>query len=456
MRVLLSWVPRWLLALPLGCAGAVSLDDPEGSSGAPMSGAGPFGADPTRDAEGGDQGGSEGSLDGDAPKLDVAPDLPLPPGSCDPDCQVELTTAWTYDGFAGPLGLDPDDRVQVIVDPEGGVMVAEQRQGAITLARLDAYGQELWTLPLALPCAPCRLVELGLHPSGDLLLAGHGLDLGGSPVALAARIELGGPNVEWITSTALVEGRGIVPRAGSLVVRDEARLFQPVLEGSVRDGLEWLDLLAYDAASGERVSTSPLANGLASGDAPEPRAARDSTGWLVVSHPAWPGVASLTGMVLWLDADGTQVVATGTRSEPSRRLVTDSAGRTLTLGQPPGPTSSALFLDSGRVQQPEEWSLLLALSTTGHPALAVDGYGHAHILARFEPRVPDQVVDPAVQVMRWSEVGDLVWTLVLSLALDDVADPVSLSLTPAGDLVIGGFVAGVRHVEMLRPGCRCG
>lgn len=439
------WTWVLALALPLGCGATVSLDDPVGSSGGEgLTGAGPFG--PSNEAGHGDDAALDtGALDAGEPKLDVAPDVPLPPGACGPDCQVELTTAWTYDGPAGSPPLEPADQLLVIAQAGGLVAVAEARQGAITLARLDPSGQELWTLPLALPCDPCRLVELGLHPSGDLLLAGHGIDDTGSPVALAARVELGGPELVWLTSTPLMSGSGIVARAGSVVVHDDGLLLQPTLEAN-GDGLERLGLLTYDEAGGALVSGDSLAAGFASGDAPPPRAAVDTRGTVVVGHPAWTGAELLLGTVRWLDGIGPDVLAMASRAEPPLQLAAAPDGRVLSLAQA-GATGGVLALESGSLDDPEQWSLLYALEASGQPTLAVDGNGHAHVLARV-PR--------GLQVLRFTEEAELIWKLVLPLALDAVSAPVSLALTPSGELVVGGFVGGARHVELLWHSCGCG
>lgn len=450
-----------LLAAVLGCGPTVSLDDPDpaGSSGT-STGGGPFGVLSAST----DEGATLGVLD-DGPrldlsdaKLDVAPEIPLPPGSCMPDCQHTLDRVWAYDGFADGAPLDPEDHVAVIAEPDGGFTVAEERQGQLRLARLSEHGQEQWTMPLGLPCDPCRLVELAIHPSGDLLIAGHGLDATRSPVALAARVELGGPQLVWATSTPLATGTGITPRAGSLIVYDADLLHQPVLAASTTAGIERLELLAYDGATGGLVSTELVATDLASGSAPAPRAAYDAAGALVVAHPRWDLGATLSGRVSWLAGVDGEVLAIGPRVEPSLRMAVDFDRRVLTLGQTPGARQSLLYLDSGQQRDPEQWQLVYVLPTVTSrtPALAVDGYGHAHVVARTAAGRPGLEGSTALEVLRWSDDGNLVWKLSLPLALDPVDEPVSLALAFFGDLVIGGFVAGARHVELRRHGCDCG
>ena len=442
----------------LGCGPTVSLDEPDaatGSSGT-STGAGPFGLLTDDGAP------TLGSLDdgvrldlGGSEKLDVAPDLPLPPGSCPPDCQLELDLVWTYDGFADGVPLDPRDHVAV-VEQDDAVIVAEQRQGELVLARISQFGQEQWTLPLWLPCEPCQLVSLQRLSSGDLLLAGHGVDASGMPASFAARVDLDGPDVVWTNSTPLAPGAGIVPRAGSAVVLDDL-MFQPVLEAS-RGGGEQLGVLVYDLIGGESFHSGSLATGLPTGDAPPPLATLDANAMMVVAHPSSTGAASPSGTVRWLSTPDLGKVALDDRIAPAVGLAAAPSGSTLTLGVAPETRQSLLYLDSGAAYDPSLWQIIHVLPTVtpSRPALAVDEHGHAHVLARTAQGSPGRERDVALEVLRWSEEGMLVWKLTLPVALDQVDEPVSLDLRPDGALVIGGFVAGARHVEQRQRVCTCG
>lgn len=443
----------------LGCGPTVSLDVPDTASGTggTSTGAGPFGPLTADDGDAMPGSLDDGMrLDVDAVKLDV-PDLPLPPGWCSPDCPLELDLAWTYDGFSdGSTPLDPRDHVAVVVEADGAVMVAEERQGEITLARLSQFGQEQWTLPLSLPCDPCHLAGLRLLYAGDLLLAGHGLDATGTPVAFAARVAPSGPDIVWSTITPLASGPGIVPRAGSAVVLDDF-FFQPVLEAAPDRGVEQLGLLGYDLLGGGIFHEGAVATGLPSGDAPPPLATLDATGALVLTHPAPAGDGSSSGTVRWLSTPGLEELAVGTRVEPSLRLAATPNGSTLTLGVTAGSHQSILYLDSGDAILPGFWQVIhvLANVTRSSPALAVDEHGHSHVLARTAQGSPDRERAVELEVLRWSDDGTLVWAQSLPVALDQVDEPVSLALRRGGALVIGGFVAGARHVEERVPLCVC-
>ena len=444
----------------LGCGPAVSLDEPttaDESSGT-STGAGPFG--PLTAGEDGltlDGLDDDSRLDWPSVKLDVAPDPPPPPDdSCPPDCQRQLDLVWSYDGFASVEPLAPQDRVLAIVEEVGSIVIAEERHGELELARVSPTGQELWTLPLALPCDPCRLVDLALLPSGDLLLAGHGFDRSGMPAALAVRVELSKPLVRWATSTPLAPGRDVAPRAGSLVVHDDL-LFQPVLEAAPDDGFEQLRLFAYDLSGGSFLYGEQVAVGFASGDAPAPCAAYDTSGSLVATHPAWSALGDLTGAVRWLATPSADELAYDARVVPTLRLAATPDDRVLTLGQSPGDGQSLLYLDSGELSETAQWQFIHVLPTvtSTSPALAVDAFGHAHVVARTAQGRVDREEAVGLEVLRWSGDGELVWKVSLPLALDRVDDPVALALTPDGALVLAGFVAGARHVERRDPNCVC-
>lgn len=451
------------LAVTLGgCGPAISLDAASEGSDAITTSAGPFGPSSGGDGDTAPSGGlDEGLLhDMGTIKLDVAPDVPLPPGVCPPDCQFELNLAWTYDGFASepPTPLDPEDQVLVLVELDGGVVVAEERQGAVALARLDPYGQELWTFPLALPCDPCRLVELSWHPTGDLLIAGRGVDGMGAPVAVVARVELGAPTLSWATATALSFAPGVAPRAGPVVPNGPDLLLQPVIEGDPVGGEEQLVLLVHDGDGGGVLFDAPVTANGTTGDAAVPRAAYDAAGNLVLTHPIPDGSGGTIGAVLWADPDDGSVLATSQRVEPSLRLAAAPGGRMLTLGQSPGAGELQLRLGSGHLGDPEQWTLSqrVETSTVSSPAMVVDGYGDPHVVVRTAQGHPGRETDVELLVLRWSDQGTLVWKLALPLAFDDVDEPVTLALTPDEDLVLGGFMAGARHVELRVPNCNCG
>jgi hypothetical protein len=85
----------------------------------------------------------------------------------------------------------------------------------------------------------------------------------------------------------------------------------------------------------------------------------------------------------------------------------------------------------------------------------VDGYGHAHVVARTATGRPGFEEYVAVEMLRWSEEGMLVWKVSLPVPLDRVDEPISLALGPDDTLVLAGFVGGARHVEQRVPGCVC-
>lgn len=439
----------WLVLL--GCGPAASLDDPASTSSGPSTGAGPFGdgtaaPDPTTlDGAALDLGGG---------RLDVAPEIPLPPGFCPPDCQLALPEAWVYDGPPAPLGAD--DRVEIIGLPGDAAFVIEQRHGTLVLALLSELGQELWTLPLALPCTRCRLVDVTRLGSGDLLLGGHGEDEAGNPVAVAARVRPSERDLAWATSTPLAAGPEIVPRAGSLVAV-EGLVVQPVLQRSNEGPYEQRQLLYYDLELGGLVGEETMSSGPGTGQAPPPRAVLDANGAVVVTYPERSGEL-LYGTVLWLDGPSARVLASAQRVEPSLRIGAANDRQVVTLGQTAAREESLLYVDSGSLREPDGWQLVYVLPTVTSraPSLFVDGIGHAHVLARSATGQPGRERSAQAEVLRWSDEGELVWRIALPLAFDLADEPVSIAVLPdSGDLLLAGFVAGARHAERRTPSCDC-
>ncbi|MCA9705038.1 MAG: hypothetical protein KDK70_04200, partial [Myxococcales bacterium] len=267
--------------LATGCGAGVSLDDPTPDSS-------PIGTDSSPSITSTGPGQGDGDTEG-AARLDLgaASDLgvgPLPPGLCPPDCQFELSLQWAYDGPPAALPM-PEDRVGMIVIDDLGFVVAEQRQGAVTLAWLDPSGLEQWTLPVPLPCDPCRRVELTRHPTGDLLLSGDGQGPTGSPIAYVARVELGTQAVRWTNTVQLATGDGVVPRTGPLIVLDDERMAIPAVQGSAFAGQERLDLLIHRTTDGTLAYIETIAQGPATGDAPVPQASLETPDVVALGRP---------------------------------------------------------------------------------------------------------------------------------------------------------------------------
>lgn len=445
-----------LLGLLVGCSTPVSLNDIPAGTGTPTAGtqADTSGTSDTPTAEGDETRGTSSSA-----KLDLAaafdlPANPLPPGTCPPDCQFELTLDWAYDGPAGPAP-EPEDRVLALVDGSGLVTVAEQRSGVITLAQLDERGQELWTMPLALPCAPCRLVALDLHASGDLLLAGHGDDGEGSALALVARVQLGEPSLVWANTVALQSDPGVVPRAGPLVPLDEPLMIQPALEASALPGQEQLELIVYDDRTGALAYTDTVTTSAATNAGAVPRAAPGSDGLIVVSQPVVDGPEP-TGELLWLEAIGGGVVLEASLPVPPLGLAPVAADGVVTLGQSFVPGENTLYLHGSDLRRGLVWSTTYVQTTDSAsiPAMAM-GQGHTYVATRIATRAPPREPETSIQLLRWSDEGELIWQVALPVATDPVDRPLGLQLPASQALVIAAFVQGARHVEQRRQTCVC-
>ncbi len=457
----MTWMTGAIVSA-IGCGPPVSLDEP-GDATSPGTNADGFGPTSTSGASNGDSAQPTDGPDDGSAKLDVQdtrrdlPDEPLPPGICPPDCQFELSLAWSSDGPFSPDPLDPEDQVLVAAHSDGSVTVAEERQGSIEVAQLEPlFGRESWRMPLSLPCDPCRLGGLDLHPSGDALLSGYGIDGTGSRIAFVARVELAGPSMTWSTATPLASGTDVIPRAGNPIVLDDGRIAQLALEGTATDGVERLSLLTYDPRSGERSSSDEIATTMATGDATLPLAAPNVDASIAASQPSWDDAEPVADL-LWTSVVGDGVIEQVPVPAPILALGSATEGQTLALGQTMAEGRSTLVLHYGLANDPTLWSTTHVQITDSAPApaLAVSPLGHAYIATRTASGPPGRETQTGVELTRWSDIGEPSWQVTLPLQTDYVERPLSLRLIGDDILVLGAYVGGRRYVEQRASNCVC-
>ena len=437
-----------LLAL-VACGPSVDLD---GSPGAEAG----LGTSPGAPGTSGDNGNALETTDSGQAKLDIAaafdvgaPPPPLPPGMCPPDCQLQLSRDWIFNGPPSDR-VDPQSEIAVVDAGDGTTIVADQREGAITLARLDASGQQLWTAPLALPCDPCRLSNIALHPtSTDLLIAGYGADVMGMPIAVLARVEREDHTVVWSVDSPLVDGLRVTPRAGSVAVVHETLIVQPVVHAAPRPDLEAIELNLHDADSGSLILSQPIASAPPPASPWVPRAA--SFDQLVVVAYAGPDTQS-QGQFTWLDPLSGDVSLTAIRTDPIAGLVS-SEQRVISIGRASGGRAPMLSVRSATLAEPAEWEVYEDSEFDFHEpsAIVADQLGHAHAAVQLTGARPS-----TVQLWRWTETGDLVWRVSLPLVTDPAGTPIALDVRDDTSLILGSFSEGGVHVERRTPSCQCG
>ncbi len=436
-----------------GCKPGVDLDAAAEGNGIPP---GQGTTDPGQD---GTLGPAPATDDGDEARLDLAaafdigvPPPPLPPGMCPPDCQFELSQAWAFDGPVGNGRPVPSlAQIAVVLRDDQRTVIAEQREGAIALTQLDANGQSLWTMPLALPCDPCRLGGITLDESDDLILAGHGFGLEPQPgtVAVLARIELSAPSITWAVASSLVDGDGITARAGSVATVDGGLLAQTVVEASMTAGMEDVLLHVHDVSDGELVFSHPV-------DTVTPPAS--PTGPPIGSYNgvavlAYPGPdAALAGRVAWVDPLDGSTLLTSPKADPVAGLAM-SGIRAIGTGRGSPAGTPTLTVHATSVPGANDWSTGERLGLDfGEPnALVTDALGHVHVATQLTPASSN-----TVQLWRWSEEGSLLWQVPLPLATDEASDAVALDVGDDDGLVLAAWQLGQLHVERRVPTCECG
>ncbi|MEX1367380.1 MAG: hypothetical protein AB1Z98_29910, partial [Nannocystaceae bacterium] len=136
------------------------------------------------------------------------------PGVCAPGCRIVLPVDWAYEGVRDPEGPPPEPHFipALLREPDGGLLVAEQRGQFATLHRLSAAGSLQWNRPLPLPCDTCELADVSHHPSGDLLLSATGTVIDGDRGLLAGRYDPRTDQRVWAVSQPVDEFVGVPSR----------------------------------------------------------------------------------------------------------------------------------------------------------------------------------------------------------------------------------------------------
>jgi hypothetical protein len=414
----------------LGCGGpTTSLDDPHGTAGAE-----------TRVAT------TEASeTTGEPPASDA-------PVVCDAACTAILTRTWAV---AGPWGST--DVVEMLREADDGSLWLGTRQldGRVGLMRVSAAGALAWYANPGLTCERCELVDIALHPSGDVLLSAIGREDLAPDQAVVARYDPSAGEVVWVRTLALRQGEGTRPRLGELAVLHEDRIVVLRVDGtSTGERLELLDV------SADGTFRSPIRVRLQSGtgDAWHPLVAAAPTGEAVLAHA-------------WWDAVEDRVTAATTRVVPPRLtlsrvplplhlddLAVDALGQRFELAHARGSESITLVLTSRLGSDPERWRASLPLLSTSstRAALALGPDGSVYAAARTTPRAPPgRPYEELLAVARWSADGTLRWQATHPMDLADSLDPLELAIDDAHGLLVGTVARGQPTVVRYEPGCAC-
>jgi hypothetical protein len=177
------------------------------------------------------------------------------PVVCAPGCTPILTPTWAWEGPSGTYAL-----VEMLRDADGSLWLGTQRtEGGVVVHQLSAEGEPLWSAAPGLTCERCELVDIALHPSGDVLLAatGRGSDLAPSE-ALIVRFDVAAREVAWVRALALMPGEGAEPRMGELAVLDAERIVATRVNGYFEgEMLELLELTGDGELRWQEVMGSP-------------------------------------------------------------------------------------------------------------------------------------------------------------------------------------------------------
>lgn len=415
-------------------------------------------------------GGSSGLELGSSSTGDNAPPVVV----CEEACSPLLLSSWTYDGPTGTRVV-----VEMQRDADGSVVLGLQRvDGGLGLVRVSAEGDPLWSAAPGLPCDDCVLEDIALHPSGDIILSATSPsepltepppEDGPVPIppepppddltrgkAWLARFDVVHNQLAWIQRRDLRRGLGAWARAGEVVVLDDDRIVQSIIDGTAEG--ELINLHDYRSDGTLRRETY-VTDQVGSGPGRSPLAVQSPTGDLVIAHP-------------WWDPELEQMRAASWRMVPPRYftlsqvplplrlddLAVDGAGRRVELAHSDGNQSTTLLVTSRASSDPERWSTSLPIVTTSHtrPALAIGPDDSVYAAVRATPRL--HPADPYVVVLeiaRWSSSGQLRFQAQRPLDMMATDDPVELLVDDEHGLIVGTVIDGQLHVVRYEQACTC-
>lgn len=428
-----SWLGSlFLLLAVLGCRGPTTSLDTEAGTTATETAA-------TETAA------TETTATGDVPTGDE-------PVVCDEACTPILAPTWTYEGPAGAYMV-----VELLRDADGSLWLGTRHgDGGVGISKLSAAGELSWSARPGAMCERCELVDIALHPTGDVLLSVTGRGDVAPDQAVIARYDVELREVAWARTLALRPGEGMEPRVGELAVLDADRIVVLRVDGwEEGEVLELLDLTADGTLRGQGYLGTQAGTG---GPWP-PLVVRAPTGEAVLSYA-------------WWDDETEQLVAATSRSLPpsyvtvSRLLLplplddlaVDAMGRRLELARSEGTDSVTLLVTSRRSSDPERWSATLPLLSTSstRAALAVGPDDSVYAIARTTPRAPPGMpYEVRLELARWSSDGRLRWQAMRPLPIMATPDPLELVVDDDHGVIVGTVVEGRPTVVRYEQACAC-
>lgn len=439
------------LVATLACGPAVSLDAavPLGSSSGTAGGSTGNGTQSSGDS------GNVDTTTTSEPPSDLPPS-PLP-GECPPGCEVDLPLTWTWEDEAiAPDPLPQERRLTAMITmPDGGWVVAEQRDGLSWLTRVEPDGSLGWSVLAALSC-DCEIVDLALYPSGQLAVLGEGTLDDFYSMLVFGRFDPGSQTFAWKTWDVIYGTEAVPPRVGSVIPIDEIYTAVIVIEAGWSDigyDEEWTEIYYYenDYISNYHEIDSRLVSATVG---PPPRGVRLSGGELAVALPDYNDRA---GYMVWLGAGQLDPIDAEIVPFVAEAMALGADDAVMLTGQKEvSPQQVVLQVASASRAHSDSWAFSTGVLTTSPstPAVAVDAAGSAIVALRTTAGTPEEPSDPSVELMRLHQ-GSPVWSTSVPMAVEDAPRPIAIASTDDDGLVLAGIVDGHLHLERREQDCRC-
>ncbi|MEM7159054.1 MAG: hypothetical protein AAF799_39825 [Myxococcota bacterium] len=440
------------LALSLGCSGS-SLDEAVALPGVGTDESTTMGADDgVAMSTGGAESGAEDPV----------------PGVCAPGCQITLPPDWVYEGDDDPNRFEPGThRVPGLLrDPDGNLLVADQRGDWSTLISLDPQGRLRWHRPLPLGCDLCTLNGMSWHPEGELMLSATGWAIDGGFSLLAGRYDVEADALVWETTSPLFFHDGTANRGGEITVVSDiltAQIFQWRPAGAGKQQITSLMIYGVDGVAIE----SPVLSSDINQQVHWPFMVRTTgAGDVVAAYPRGfdtnaYGVIERIPVPFW-GAGFNRSVA-----DPFDDIEIDDRDHTLELFHTfDGEAMRAVLLDRESTDFETTWAATVKIPSRvdGRGSLAIGPQGELYAVyqsyqaVEVPPETPPELSPEPLSgltFVRWSPQGDQRWVTTVLMDLTWSPSPPAMLVDDDGGIVVASIVDDRLRVERRTQRCAC-
>lgn len=402
----------------------------------------------TLDTQGTTSGGEGSNSSGDS--TDTSGGEPV---VCEPSCALGLRPDWSYVGLGGIEAIAGLHRTD-----DGRLIAGAQRAvGGFIVVELSPDGEERASLAPQLLEGGTDLVDMALHPSGDVLLT---TKLNGSaPVTVLTRFspELGA--VLWSRTFVLTTFMpSTMQGAARVAVVDDDRIAHVRVQTFV-DGDSAL-LVEMDG-DGNSLARRNLASAIVIGGTWPMFVEAGPFGDVHVTLPRWTfeDPPQLQAAALRLVPPHYDIVSDVEVPVLLDDFAIDSAGNRIELAQSEGDQTVTLLVAHRAAADPLRWDAAVPMvsSASSRARLAVGPNDDVYAAVRTTPRLADDAFfEVEFSMARWSADGEFLGQASVPLDMAATSRPFEFVVDDRDGVVVATIVAGQIVVARYEQTCDCG